>query len=160
MTVATVRDADLADIATIVAFNQQLASETEGRHLERDVLEAGVAALLRDPARGRYFVAEVPHGTIVGQVMITFEWSDWRNGAFWWIQSVYIAPGWRRQGVFRRLFEHIDALSRRAPAVCGLRLYVDRSNARAQATYLKCGLDLTQYLLMECDRSAASHRET
>jgi len=129
-----IRPAQLSDQETIVDFNLRLADETEDLRLDRARLEQGVAALLTDPHKGRYFVAELAR-EVVGQLMITYEWSDWRNGQVWWLQSVYVKQDFRRQGVFRALLEHLLAELDAAPDVVGLRLYVERHNASAQAVY-------------------------
>lgn len=147
------------DEPVIVAFNIALAAESEHRTLDRDTVTEGVRAVLRDPGRGRYFLA-VQREHIVGQLMLTQEWSDWRNGTFWWIQSVYVAPDWRGCGIFRALFAHVEALSRRSREVCGLRLYVERDNDRAQRIYRDCGLELTDYRIMELERARASDAQT
>src|SRR5947209_5637021 len=104
-----------------------LAFETEHRQLDQSRVAAGVLALLSDPAKGIYFVAETG-GTFAGQLLITYEWSDWRNGNFWWIQSVYVVKTVRQRGVFRALFEHIHELARARKDVCGLRLYMETDN--------------------------------
>lgn len=145
-----IRDARPADAATIVAFNSALAQETEGKTLDRRLIEPGVQALLADPAKGRYFIAE-RDGRVVGQTMVTYEWSDWRNGTFWWIQSVYVPPAERRSGVFRALHAHILALAQADPTVCGIRLYVEHHNAHAQRTYLALGMVDSGYALLEQD---------
>ena len=152
-----IRPAAERDIGVIAANNAALALETEHRRLAPDIVHAGVVAALEDPAKGRYFVAE-QNGKVVGQIMHTYEWSDWRNGCFWWIQSVYVAQEARGHGVFRRLFNHLRALARAQPGVCGLRLYVERDNTRAQRTYLQCGLVDSGYLVMEEDFSGAVAR--
>ena len=131
-----IRAATERDIEVITANNAALAMETEHRRLSPDIVRAGVTAALADPAKGRYFVAEHA-GQVVGQIMHTYEWSDWRNGCFWLIQSVYVTQSTRGQGVFRRLFDHLRTLARAQPGVCGLRLYVERDNTRAQKTYLR-----------------------
>jgi len=146
----TIRDAAPGDEATIVDFNTRMAMETEGRPLARELIEAGVAAVLRDSARGRYWVAEIDD-RVVGQLLVTFEWSDWRNGTFWWIQSVYVEDGYRRAGVFSALYRHVEKLSRQNREVCGLRLYVDEHNHRAQDTYRALGMSAPGYLVMELD---------
>ena len=142
-----IREADSEDTARIVLFNQAMARETEGRELDRKVLTKGVEALLRDPARGRYFVA-VKGDEVVGQVMITTEWSDWRNGLVWWLQSVYVSKLHRREGVYRMLHDHVreTALSEK---VLGIRLYVERDNLAAQETYRALGMLASQYLMYE-----------
>jgi len=108
----------------------------------------GVRRLLAQPALGFYLVAEAA-GEVVAALMVTSEWSDWRNGRFWWLQSVYVLPAWRRRGVFRALHAHVAAAAAREPDVCGLRLYVERGNLAAQATYRALGMDTTDYLLLE-----------
>ncbi|HET6582356.1 MAG TPA: GNAT family N-acetyltransferase, partial [Nannocystaceae bacterium] len=131
-------------------FNAALARETEGKALDRDRLTAGVAALLADEAKGRYFVA-TRDGVVVGALCITYEWSDWRNGVFWWIQSVYVPASARRQGVYSALYRHVDALARASAGVCGLRLYVDHDNERAQAVYAALGMRASHYRCFEVD---------
>ena len=143
----TVRPAARADRATLVAFNAALALETEGKRLDPATLAAGVAAALDDPAKGHYAVVE-EGGVVVGQCLVTLEWSDWRNGWFWWIQSVYVLPAARRTGVFRDLYRHLEADAAARPDVIGIRLYVERDNARAQATYASLGLAEEPYALM------------
>jgi GNAT superfamily N-acetyltransferase len=143
-----IRPAGPADADVICDFNRRMALETEHKELDPATLQAGVAAMLSDPAKGRYFVAEAD-ARLVGQVGYTCEWSDWRNGNFWWVQSVYVAEAARRQGVFRRLFEHLLTAARREPNVIGVRLYVDHDNAGAQATYRQLGFVMTDYRLME-----------
>src|SRR5579885_3015090 len=133
----TVRRATPDDLAVIVDFNRRLAEESEGKALDRAVLTAGVAAALADPSgKGPYFLAE-DGGEVVGQMQVTFEWSDWRNGWFWWIQGVYVRAGSRRRGVFRALYDHVSRAAREEPGVIGLRLYVERDNVAAQQAYLK-----------------------
>lgn len=143
-----IRRAEAQDQATIVAFNQAMAEETEGKRLDPAVLTAGVRAALADPSACRYYMAETD-GVIAGQTMVTFEWSDWRNGTFWWIQSVYVDLPFRRRGVFRSLYQHIRNEAQASKKVCGLRLYVDKDNTRAQHTYLQLGMNLTNYLICE-----------
>ncbi len=156
MTVQT-RDAQAYDLDFIAGGNAAMALETEHKRLDPAIVRAGVQAAFDDPGRGRYFVAEIG-GKVVGQLMITFEWSDWRNGVFWWIQSVYVAPPARRQGVFRAMYAHVERLAKETPGVCGLRLYVENDNIRAQQTYLGCGMVDAGYLVMETDYSGAVKR--
>jgi len=145
----TIRQGRPADAPTIVEFNRRMAMESEGKALDAAALTAGVTAALADPTRkGPYYLA-VDGATILGQLQITFEWSDWRNGWFWWIQSVYVVAEARRMGVFRSLYEHVAALARRDPEVIGLRLYVERDNQQALKTYQRLGMDQTAYLLLE-----------
>ena len=153
-----IRDALPADQEFLAHGNEAMALETEHKTLDPRVVRRGVAAALAESAHGRYFVAEDATGTPVGQLMVTYEWSDWRNGQFWWIQSVYVLPGWRRRGVFRALYEHVDTLARASPAVCGLRLYVEADNVNAQRTYERCGMVDAGYRVMEVDYSRALDR--
>jgi ribosomal protein S18 acetylase RimI-like enzyme len=143
-----IRRAGPADAAVVAEFNRLLALESEGKTLDAAVLAAGVAAGLADPNRSTYFLAE-EDGTAVGQIMYTTEWSDWRNGWFWWIQSVYVRPEARRRGVFRALYEHVYQAARADGQVIGLRLYVARNNHTAQETYRRLGMEATDYLLFE-----------
>jgi ribosomal protein S18 acetylase RimI-like enzyme len=144
----TIRRAAEADAATLADFNIAMARETEGKRLLPDVVAAGVRRLLGEPSLGFYLVAEA-QGEVVGSAMVTTEWSDWRNGRFWWIQSVYVRPAWRRRGVFRALYAHIQQAAASAPDVCGFRLYVEHENKAAQATYQALGMETTDYLLLE-----------
>jgi ribosomal protein S18 acetylase RimI-like enzyme len=143
-----IRLATPQDAPVLVAFNTAMALETEGKELLPDVIGAGVRSLLDNPASGFYVVAE-REDRVVGSLMITKEWSDWRNGSFWWIQSVYVRPELRRQGVYKRLYRHVQEMAAKDPAVCGFRLYVERENGRAQATYLALGMKETRYLVFE-----------
>jgi GNAT superfamily N-acetyltransferase len=142
-----VRPAKRDDIDVLVAFNAAMALETEGKRLDPLRLRAGVTAVFEDPRRGFYRIAEID-GEAVGGLLVTFEWSDWRNADFWWIQSVYVRPESRGRGVFGALYRAIAAEARQAGA-CGLRLYVERDNARAQASYRRLGMDGTHYLMFE-----------
>jgi GNAT superfamily N-acetyltransferase len=144
-----IRDATPSDAPLIAGFNAAMALETESISLDSHVLLAGVRALLLDPSKGRYFLAESA-GLVVGQTMITYEWSDWRNGAFWWIQSVYVQPHARRQGVFRALFDHLLIETRRSGGV-GLRLYVERRNENARRAYSRLGMTPAAYEMLEID---------
>ena len=146
-----IRRAISSDAPVIAAFNAAMARETE--HLELDPIRllTGVEAVLADPAKGFYTVAESGGGQVVGQLMITFEWSDWRNGNFWWIQSVYVDAPARGTGVYKRLYEHIRHAAAEAGNVCGLRLYVERDNTRAQEVYRRQGMQATAYRMFEVD---------
>jgi ribosomal protein S18 acetylase RimI-like enzyme len=144
----TIRRATPADIPVLVAFNTAIALETENKRLDAAVLTAGVRAVFDDPARGFYTVVE-RDGEIVGQMMITFEWSDWRNGWFWWVQSVYVREDARRGGVFRALYRAIAEQAAADPNTIGLRLYFETDNTRAQSTYRALGMTDTTYGMME-----------
>ena len=143
-----IRRATPDDKNVVVEFNRLLAEESEGKALDLALLRAGVAAGLADPHKALYFVAE-EDGRLLGQLMLTTEWSDWRNGWFWWVQSVYVRPEARRRGVFRALFEHVRQAAVLEPDVIGLRLYVDGDNRVARQTYTRVGLEPTGYLLLE-----------
>jgi ribosomal protein S18 acetylase RimI-like enzyme len=143
-----VRLAMPADAQVLIEFNTAMALETEQKELLPDVIGAGVHSLLGNPAAGFYVIAE-KDGRVVGSLMITKEWSDWRNGTFWWIQSVYVRPELRRQGVYKLLYRQVQELAANDPAVCGFRLYVERENGRAQATYHALGMQETRYLVFE-----------
>jgi len=145
-----VRDAHPSDAGVIAGFNVKMAAETEGRPLEAELINPGVASVLADATKGRYWVAELD-GQVIGQLMVTYEWSDWRNGVFWWIQSVYVRGDCRRKGVFSLLHRHVESIARATPEVCGLRLYVERDNLRAQKTYLALGMTSPGYQVMEID---------
>lgn len=135
------------DAATLADYNAAMALETEGHALDRPTLDAGVRAALADANKARYFVAEV-EGRVAGMLMITLEWSDWRNGEIWWIESVYVHPDFRRLGVFTALYGHVEALAKQSNVI-GLRLYVMQDNLNAQQTYRRLGMDLSGYLVME-----------
>jgi len=153
------RDARPGDLDFLVRGNVEMARETESIELDPALVVPGTRAALRDPALGRYFIAEAA-GRPVGQLMLTYEWSDWRNGVFWWIQSVFVEPQHRGSGVFSALFRHVHDLARNRPEVCGVRLYVDRANDRARAIYARLGLHPTNYDVMETVfRGPASHRD-
>lgn len=157
MTVLLIREAVPADAALLASWNAAMALETEHRRLDPDTVAAGVAAGIADPHRARYFVAmrqaavggretvAVPVGTL----MLTGEWSDWRNGQWWWIQSVYVVPGQRRRGVYAALYRHVEQAARATPGVIGLRLYVERDNAVAQRTYAGLGMRDAGYRIFE-----------
>jgi ribosomal protein S18 acetylase RimI-like enzyme len=134
----------------IADYNLRLAEETEALRLDPAVVAGGVTALLQDPAKGRYFVAEA-EGQVIGQLMITYEWSDWRNGNLWWIQSVYVPPEFRRLGVFRRLYDHLLNLARQQRDVRAIRLYVHGENDRARKSYERLGMSRTHYEIFELE---------
>jgi ribosomal protein S18 acetylase RimI-like enzyme len=144
----TVRAARSGDRDTLVGFNAAMARETEARELDREVLKGGVERALADAGKGRYFVAE-SDDAVVGCLLLTTEWSDWREGWFWWIQSVYVEPACRGRGVYAALHDHVREQARAAADVVGLRLYVERANDRAQRSYRRLGMHETDYLLYE-----------
>ena len=149
----TVRGAVAGDIRVLVDFNLRMAEETEGKSLDGETLAAGVEAVVvgtesEGVPTGRYLVAEVD-GRVVGALMHTWEWSDWRNGVVWWLQSVFVAPEFRRRGVFRLLYETLRSQARNDERVVGLRLYVEGDNRGAQATYARLGMSLSGYTVME-----------
>lgn len=147
-----IRLAESRDLKSIVTFNAALAWETEGRQLDQPLLEAGVQAVLADATKGFYVVMEhLPSGQIIGQLLITFEWSDWRNAVFWWLQSVYVHKEWRRRGVFKNLYEYVLQKAEGQGNVAGLRLYVEQDNAAAQKVYDRAGLAAAPYRMFEKD---------
>lgn len=144
-----IRIADIKDANNLVEFNQAMALETEGKRLETAVLQSGVEAVFNDEKKGFYVVAEDEKGKIVGGLMITFEWSDWRDKWFWWIQSVYILPEARGQKLYKRMYDFVKAKARNNGNVCGFRLYVEKENTNAQNVYEKCGMESSHYLMYE-----------
>lgn len=129
-----------------------MAAETENKTLDESTVVEGVGTALGDKAHGRYWVAEVD-GRVAGQIMVTYEWSDWRNGVMWWIQSVYVDEDFRRQGVFSALYRHVESMARASGNCTGIRLYVEKENTRAQSTYLSLGMEDAGYTVMEVDFS-------
>ncbi len=125
-----------------------MALETEGKHLDENILKAGVNAVLSNNDRGFYVVAEEA-GRVAGGLLVTREWSDWRNAWFWWIQSVYVVPEARGKGLYRELSAFVWAMAHEAGDVCGVRLYVEKENHTAQAVYQRLGMHETDYLMYE-----------
>jgi GNAT superfamily N-acetyltransferase len=148
MTALTYRSAKPADIPDIVEFQIAMARETEDLELDPEVVSKGVAAVCDDATRGRYYVAE-RDGRVVGCLLITYEWSEWRNGSVWWIQSVYVVPECRRQRIYAGLYAHVKELANEDPHVRGIRLYVDRRNRRAQTVYTRLGMNGEHYQVFE-----------
>lgn len=140
--------ATLEDCSVIADFNIRLAEETESKSLDAELVRKGVRESLSDRRGCQYFVAR-HQDRVIGQLMFTREWSDWRNGEFWWFQSVYVHPRYRRQGVFQRLSEHLQKLAQSNPDVVGLRLYVEEENKHAQSTYHRLGFQFPRYHVME-----------
>jgi GNAT superfamily N-acetyltransferase len=162
-----IRQATDTDLESLVAFSMAMALETEGRRLDETRLREGTRSLLTSPAYGFFMVAETrdldPH--LIGQLMITYEWSDWRNGVFWWIQSVYVDPAWRRRGVFRRMHGTVVSQAKANPKVCGIRLYVEQENRTAETVYQRVGLAQSAYKVYEKDfvlsrRGSKKHSRT
>ena len=146
----SIRPATARDVETLARFNAAMAMETEKLRLSLPRLRRGVRAVLRNQEHGFYIVA-IQNGTVIGQLLVTFEWSDWRNGQFWWIQSVYVVPDHRRKGVMRALFTEVRRRAKKTRRICGLRLYVEKENQTAKRTYEKLGLTATHYLVCEDD---------
>ena len=144
----TIRSATREDVATLARYNAAMAWETEGKRLDPGTLGRGIAAVFEDPRRGFYLVAE-QDGAPAGALLVTFEWSDWRNGDWWWIQSVYVDEHARRQGVFRALYREVERRSLATAGVVGLRLYVEWENLRAQETYVSLGMRQAHYHMFQ-----------
>jgi len=149
MTMHSIREAIAGDRDWLTDCAIAMAMETEHKRLDPGIVRAGIDAGLQDPAKARYFVAIDAGGIAIGTLMLTHEWSDWRNGDWWWIQSVYVPPAQRRGGVFAALYRHVETLARATPGVIGLRLYVERENATAQRTYSALGMDDAGYRIFE-----------
>ena len=143
-----IRIAKAEDANSLVEFNQAMALETEGKRLNADILKNGVEAVFYDKSKGFYVVAEEDE-QIVGGLMVTFEWSDWRNGWFWWIQSVYILPDFRGKRIYSFLYEFVKNKAAEQGNVCGFRLYVEKENVNAQKVYEKLGMESSHYLMYE-----------
>ena len=152
----SIRAAGPHDLATIIDFNCRLAWETEHKRLEAATIERGVVRALASPNLCRYFVAELA-GRVIGQAMVTYELTDWRDGVLWWFQSVYVEEAHRGSGVFKALFQHIAAAAQAEEEVRGLRLYVERENERAQRVYEQMGLQPSGHLVYERDWSGLGH---
>ena len=143
-----IRTAQKKDIDFLVDFNQAMALETEGKLLDGETLRSGVEAVFADSKKGFYVVAEMGEA-IIGGLMITYEWSDWRNSWFWWIQSVYILPEHRGKGIYRMLYDYVKQKADTEKNICGFRLYVEKENENAQKVYEKLGMEASHYLMYE-----------
>ena len=143
-----IRKAVKEDISALIGFNEAMAFETEGKKLFTGTLRKGVEAVFDDPQKGFYLVAE-DDGRAVGGLMVTFEWSDWRNAWFWWIQSVYVNPEYRGKRIYSQLYEHVKKEATLSGNVCGFRLYVEKENEHAQRVYERLGMEQTYYLMYE-----------
>jgi len=151
-----IRAAQPADAATLADYNAAMALETEHKTLDAATLRSGVERAILHSQAARYYLADIA-GQVVGQLMVTFEWSDWRNADFWWIQSVYVRPDVRSRGVFKAIYQHVQTLARQAGA-CGLRLYVERDNLRAQQVYQRLGMRDSAYAVYETDWSVQAKK--
>ena len=155
-----VRLASTGDLDALVSFSAAMAMETEARRLDDDRLRHGVLAVLESTEHGFYVVGErhdLNSHHVVSQLLITYEWSDWRNATFWWIQSVYVHPTWRRQGIYRQMHRHVVTMARARQDVCGVRLYVEEHNEQAQQVYRQVGLLPAGYLVFEEDFVLSKH---
>ena len=144
----TIRNAAKQDVDSLVRFNLAMAIETEDKILDEQILNRGVSAVFDEPNRGFYMVAEA-EGKVIGSLMVTYEWSDWRDGVFWWVQSVHVEPEFRRCGVFRSLYAKVKERALSNGCVCGCRLYVEQDNEIAQATYRQLGFKENNYKFFE-----------
>jgi len=144
----SIRKAELRDAGTVAKFNTLMAMETEHKELDPDTILRGVKAIIKDPHKGFYLVAE-SRGEVVGQLMVTPEWSDWRDKYFWWIQSVYVREDHRKRGIYTSLYEHLQDMAQYRKDVVGLRLYVEKQNEAAKATYERLGMFKSCYDLYE-----------
>ncbi len=149
MTDYQIRTTTLADADIITEFNQLMAMETENKRLPDNTIASGVKRLMQKPEYGFYLVAENSDKAIVGTCMVTMEWSDWRDGLFWWVQSVYVKSDYRKQGIYTAMYQKIRELAAKEPDVYGFRLYVEKDNLIAQKTYEALGMQATDYLLYE-----------
>lgn len=144
----TIRIANREDAPALIEFNQAMALETEGKTLDAQILTSGVESVFGDERKDFYVVAE-EQSKIIGGLMITFEWSDWRDAWFWWIQSVYILPEGRGKKIYSRLYDFVKEKARESKNVCGIRLYVEKENTHAQKVYEKLGMEASHYLMYE-----------
>ncbi len=143
-----IRKANSSEFGTLVEFQQKMAFETEGLELDKDILNKGVQAVFNDENKGVYYVA-VENGQIIASLLITFEWSDWRNGQVYWIQSVYVLSEFRGKGVYKQMYLHLKEVVNKNPDIMGLRLYVEKDNLNAQKVYTKLGMDGVHYKMFE-----------
>ncbi|MDZ7738340.1 MAG: GNAT family N-acetyltransferase [Bacteroidales bacterium] len=142
-----IREARIIDAEEIIAFQKKMAMETEDMDLDHDIINQGVHAVFADPHKGSYYVAEYK-GEVIGSLLITYEWSDWRNSFVWWLQSVYIIPEHRRKGIFKEMYLHVKETALQNN-VSGLRLYVEQENVNAQKTYEAMGMKSDHYRMYE-----------
>jgi len=144
----SIREAKEKDISILIDFQQRLANESEGVKLDGTILHAGLQAMFDDPAKGIYYVVEDGE-EIIGCHLITYEWSDWRNGLIWWLQSVYVKESHRKKGIFKMMYDNILRIIKADSNLIGLRLYVDKTNARAIKVYESMGMDGSHYTVFE-----------
>ncbi|HMM11905.1 MAG TPA: GNAT family N-acetyltransferase [Bacteroidales bacterium] len=147
-----IRESTRSDIPVLHTFQLAMAQETEGLILDSDTLKRGITAVFDHPEKGKYYVAEIDKN-VVGSLMITYEWSDWRCRTIYWIQSVYVLPDYRRRGVYRALYGHVRNLAETNEDIGGIRLYVDSQNHTAQQTYSRLGMNGDHYKVFEWMRS-------
>lgn len=145
-----IREGTRQDTDDILRFQQAMASETEGKVLDEALLRKGITTIFDSSEKGFYLVAEVD-GRLVGNLLTTYEWSDWRNATFWWIQSVFVDANWRRKGVYRSMYDYLFRVADCRVDICGIRLYVERANKIAQQTYKDLGMAKSHYDLYEID---------
>ena len=143
-----IRKGEIKDIDVIAKYNIAMALETENKVLDDETITNGVSSIIRDKSKGQYWVMEID-SLLVGQLMVTYEWSDWRNGMMWWIQSVYVKPHYRRQGVYSSLYNNLVKMAKLESGCCGIRLYVEKENFKAQETYKSLGMKNAGYEIME-----------
>ena len=147
-----IRKAKIEDLETVVKFNYNLAKETEDKELDLEILTKGVRAILNDSTKGQYYVYVIDN-IVVGQIMYTYEWSDWRNGMFLWVQSVYVDSEYRRKGIFKELYNHVKKICDDDDGITGVRLYVEKENFNAKATYKSLGMQECNYHMYEYEVS-------
>jgi len=148
MQYVSVREASANEQEIIAAFQLEMAAETENIILDKNTINRGVQAVFDDPGKGRYYVA-THENEVVACMLTTYEWSDWRNGTFIWLQSVYVLPEWRGKGVFRSLYAHIESMVLASTAMKGIRLYVFHTNKKAQDVYKAIGMEDQHYRMFE-----------
>ena len=147
-----IRNAKQKDIETIAKYNIKMALETENKYLDKEIITAGVSSIINDSSKGIYWVMEMDK-IIIGQLMVTYEWSDWRNGMMWWIQSVYVPKEHRRKGVYSKMYNNLLELAQLDSECCGIRLYVEKENKKAQKTYEKLDMKKAGYEIMEFNKN-------
>ena len=144
----SIREGSISDTPTIAKFQTQMALETESKILKESTIRQGVESVLKCPNKGFYIIAETD-SQIIGSLLVTFEWSDWRNGWFFWIQSVFVDAKYRRQGVYRVMHSEVIRRTKASGNCCGIRLYVEKDNRNAQKVYKTLGMYETDYYLYE-----------